>query len=73
MTALDSLSDSEKRVYEALPGRGARSTAEMALESGMPVAQLQGELAMLELAGLALQDNGRWRLTKARDVAGPSP
>lgn len=73
MTTLDSLSDSEKRVYEALPGRGARSTAEMALESGMPVAQLQGELTMLELAGLAVQDNGRWRLTKARGVAGPSP
>ena len=74
MTALDSLSDSEKRVYEALPGRGARSTAEMALESGMPVAQLQGELAMLELAGLAVQDNGRWRLTRAAGgVAGPSP
>ena len=61
---LDGLSDSEKRVYEALPGRGARSAAQLALESGIPVGQLQGELAMLELAGLAAHDNGKWRLKK---------
>jgi DNA processing protein len=62
---LDGLSDGEKRVYEALPGRGACSAAELALESGMPIAQLQGELAMLELAGLAEQKDGRWRLRRA--------
>ena len=60
----DGLSDSERRVYEALPGRGARSVAELAIESGMPIAQLQGELAMLELAGLAIEADGRWRLAK---------
>jgi DNA processing protein len=63
---LDGLSDSEKRVYEALPGRGARSATELALESGLPIAQLQGDLAMLELAGLAVQENGRWRPIKTR-------
>jgi DNA processing protein len=63
-SALDGLSASEKRVYEALPARGASSAAELALESGLPIGQLQGELAMLELAGLAVQDNGRWRLAK---------
>jgi DNA processing protein len=63
-TALDELSDSEKRVYEALPGRGSRSAAELSLESGIPIAQLQGELAMLELAGLAIRHDGRWRLGK---------
>src|SRR5262249_3484628 len=61
---LDGLSDGERLVYEALPGRGARSAGELALESGLPVAQLQGELAMLELAGLVVEDNGRWRLNR---------
>ena len=61
---LDGLTDSEKRVYEALPARGARSTAELALESGLPVAELQGELAMLELAGLVVENDGKWRLAR---------
>ena len=61
---LDGLTDAEKRAYEALPGRGTRSADELALESGVPIAQLQGQLAMLELAGLAVQDAGRWRLAK---------
>lgn len=73
VSPLDGLSDSEKRVYEALPGRGARSAAELALESGLPVAQLQGDLAMLELAGLAVHDNGRWRLPLTPAVASPRP
>jgi DNA processing protein len=65
LSPLDGLSDGEKRVYEALPGRGARSAVELAVESGVPIAQLQGELAMLELAGLAVQDDdGRWRVAK---------
>lgn len=66
VSPLDGLTASEKRVYEALPGRGARSAAELAIESGLPVAQLQGELAMLELAGLVVHDSGRWRLAKRR-------
>jgi DNA processing protein len=61
---LDELSDSEKQVYESLPSRGARSVAELALESGLPISAVQGELAMLELAGLAVQRDGRWRLRK---------
>lgn len=60
-TALDRLSDDEKRVYEALPARGTRSADELAVESGLPVARLQGQLAMLELAGLATEDGGTWR------------
>jgi len=62
-TPLDRLSDDEKRVYEALPGRGTRSANELAVESGLPVGHLQGQLAMLELAGLATEDGGRWRLS----------
>ncbi|WP_414687949.1 DNA-processing protein DprA [Mycobacterium sp.] len=61
---LDGLTDSEKRVYEALPARGARSTAELALGSGLPVAELQGGLAMLELAGLVVENDGKWRLAR---------
>jgi DNA processing protein len=63
-TALDDLSRDERRVYEALPGRGTRSVSELAVESGLPVAQLQGQLAMLELTGLITEDDGRWRLTR---------
>lgn len=64
VSPLDRLSDGEKRAYEALPARGARSAGELAVESGVPVAQLQGELAMLELAGLACFDDGKWRLAR---------
>ena len=63
-TALDELSDDEKRVYEALPARGTRSATELAVESGLPVAHLQGQLAMLELTGLVTEDSGRWRLRR---------
>lgn len=62
---LDALTDGEKRAFEALPGRGSRTIAELALESGLPVAELQGDLAMLELAGLAVQQDGHWRVSKA--------
>jgi len=41
-----------------------RSVDELAIESGLPVAQLQGQLTLLELAGLAVPDAGRWRLRR---------
>jgi DNA processing protein len=63
---LDDLTEAGKRVYEALPARGVRSTDELSIESGLPVAQLQGQLALLELAGLAVRDDGRWRLNRRR-------
>jgi DNA processing protein len=63
---LDDLTELGKRVYEALPARGVRSADELSIESGLPVAQLQGQLALLELAGLALRDEGRWRLNRRR-------
>ena len=70
-TPLDQLSDDEKRVYEALPGRGTRSANELAVESGLPVGHLQGQLAMLELAGLATEDGGRWRLGNPQASSAP--
>jgi DNA processing protein len=61
---LDDLSEMGKRVYEALPARGVRSADELSIESGLPIAQLQGQLALLEIAGLAVRDEGRWRLKR---------
>lgn len=63
-SALDDLTDIGKRVYEALPARGVRSADELSIEAGVPVAQLQGQLTLLELAGLAMQDDGRWRVRR---------
>jgi len=61
---LDHLTDTGRRVYEALPARGVRSADELSVESGLPVAALQGQLALLELAGLAVQSDGRWQLAR---------
>jgi DNA processing protein len=63
-SALDDLTDIGKRVYEALPARGVRSADELSIEAGLPVAQLQGQLTLLELAGLAVRDDGRWRVRR---------
>jgi DNA processing protein len=65
-SVLDDLSDVGKRVYEALPARGVRSADELSIESGVSMPQLQGQLALLELAGLVVRDDGRWRLNRRR-------
>ncbi|OBG22083.1 DNA-processing protein DprA [Mycobacterium sp. 852002-51057_SCH5723018] len=64
-TELDGLSDAERRVYEALPGRGAATVDEIAISSALPPEHVLGPLAMLELAGLARRDDGRWRIVRA--------
>jgi DNA processing protein len=66
---LDGLTDIERQVYEALPARGARSPDEVAVSSGLPPAAVLGPLAMLEIAGLARRQDGRWRLVRRQDVA----
>lgn len=66
---LDSLTDIERQVYEALPARGARSPDEIAVSSGLPPAAVLGPLAMLEIGGLARRQDGRWRLV--RSIAKP--
>ncbi|OBI42259.1 DNA protecting protein DprA [Mycobacterium kyorinense] len=63
-TALDGLSDIERHVYEALPGRGAASIDEIAVAAGLTPARALGPLAMLELAGLAERREGRWRIVR---------
>ena len=61
---LDALTDTERQVYEALPGRGVRTTDEIAVASGLPADAILGPLAMLEIAGLIERVDGRWRLAR---------
>jgi DNA processing protein len=68
-TPLDGLGEAERRVYEALPGRGAATVDEIAVGSGLVPEQVLGPLAMLELAGLAQRDDGRWRIVRAGHAA----
>lgn len=65
VTPLDGLTDAERRVYEALPGRGAATVDEIAVASGMAPELALGPLAMLELAGLVQRQEGRWRIVRA--------
>lgn len=64
-TPLDGLSDAERRIYEALPGRGAATVDEIAVASGTVPELALGPLAMLELAGLVQRQDGRWRIVRA--------
>ena len=60
--ALDALTDTERQVYEALPGRGTRTPDEIAVAAGLPATEVLGPLAMLEIAGLIERHEGKWRL-----------
>ena len=64
-TALDGLSDAERQVYEALPGRGAATVDDIAVASGLAPEQVLGPLAILEVTGLAQRHDGRWRIVRA--------
>jgi DNA processing protein len=68
-TPLDGLSDAERRVYEALPGRGVATVDEIAIAAALEPARILAPLAMLELAGLAERDDGRWRIVRNRGPA----
>lgn len=61
---VDGLSDTELKVFEALPGRGARTVDQIAVAAGLPVAGVLGPLAMLEIAGFVERQEGRWRLAR---------
>lgn len=63
---LDGVSDTEQRVYDALPARGARTVDEIAVASGLPPTQVLGPLALLEISGLVVSREGRWKLAKPR-------
>lgn len=59
---LDGLTDVQRQVYEALPGRGGRTPDQIAVTAGLPAAGVLGPLAILEVAGLVQRQDGRWRL-----------
>jgi len=59
---LDGLADTDKRVYDALPARGARTVDEIAVAAGLPATQVLGPLTVLELGGLVVCRDGRWKL-----------
>lgn len=63
-TPLDDLGETEKRVYEALPGRGCMTLEEIALGAALPVTQVLGPLALLELGGLVENREGTWRIRR---------
>jgi DNA processing protein len=65
-TPLDGLIGVQRQVYEALPGRGARTADEIAVGAGVPTGQVLGQLALLEIDGLVEREDGRWRLARAR-------
>jgi DNA processing protein len=62
VSPLDGLAETEQRVYDALPARGARTPDEIAVASGLPATQVLGPLAVLELSGLVVCQDGRWKL-----------
>ncbi|MGF2952627.1 DNA-processing protein DprA [Mycobacterium sp. THU-M116] len=73
-TALDGLSQEQRQVYEALPGRGAATVEEVAVASGLPAEQVLGPLAILEVAGLVQRADGRWKVVHANAArAGRTP
>jgi DNA processing protein len=72
-TPLDELSDDERRVYDALPGRGVATVDEIAVGAALEPTRILGSLAMLELAGLAERHDGRWRIVRKRSGPGVKP
>jgi DNA processing protein len=65
-TPLDGLSDEERRVYDALPGRGVATVDEIAVAAAVEPARILAPLAMLEIAGLAQRHDGCWRIVRNR-------
>lgn len=70
VSALDGLADTDKRVYDALPARGGRTADEVAVAAGLPATQVLGPLAVLELCGLVVRRDGKWKL--ARPISQPT-
>jgi DNA processing protein len=63
---LDGLSQDERRVYEALPGRGTATVDEIAVAAAVEPARILAPLAMLEIAGLVERQDGSWRIVRNR-------
>ncbi len=63
---LDGLGEDERRVYEALPGRGTATVDEIAIAAAVEPARILAPLALLEVAGLVERCDGSWRLVRNR-------
>jgi len=61
---LDGLGPNELRVYDALPAHGARTVDQVAVAAGLPPIQVLGPLASMELQGLVIRTEGRWKLAR---------
>jgi len=59
---LDGLTEVERHVYEALPGRGTRTLDQIAVAAGLPATGVLGPLVTLEISGLVQRQDGLWRL-----------
>jgi DNA processing protein len=59
--AIDGLDLVASRVHEALPARGGASVHEIAAEAGLPVFEVLGALAELEMRDLAVRAGSSWR------------
>lgn len=66
VTPLDGLGDEERRVYEALPGRGVATVDQIAVAAAVEPTRILAPLAMLEIAGLAERHDGCWRVVRNR-------
>src|SRR5271154_2274194 len=64
VTPFDGLTEAERQVYEALPGRGAATVDEIAVASGLVPEHVLGPLAMLEVAGFVERREGGWRIVR---------
>ncbi|ADU00093.1 DNA protecting protein DprA [Mycolicibacterium gilvum Spyr1] len=72
-TGLDDLDDVELAVFDALPGRGMSTVDEIAVTAGLPATDVLGPLTMLNVRGLAVQENGGWKLAKRWPPAAQLP
>ncbi len=63
---LDGLGEAEKRVYDALPARGRRTSDQIAVASGLPATAVLGPLSMLEVCGLISRVDGYWKLSRSK-------
>lgn len=51
------------RVHDALPGRGSAGAAQLSAEAALPLSDVLGALATLEMQDLVRRVDGRWRRT----------
>lgn len=61
---IDRLTDTQRRVHDALPARGDLSIDDVVLSSGLEIGAVRSALAHLEIAGLAAVREGRWCLSR---------